>query len=189
MNFQADLEPALQVLNSGGLILYPTDTIWGIGCDATNAAAVQRIYELKQRPGTKSMIVLLADEKDLLQYVAHPDPGIHDYLKKTKKPTTIVYEGAIGLADNLVGADGTIAIRVIKEQFCRHLIKRFRKPVVSTSANLSGDAAPGCYHEISPVIQKEVEYIVKYRQEEEAKHSPSAVVKWNKDGSITIIRE
>ena len=189
MSFQNDLEPSLQVLQSGGIILYPTDTIWGIGCDATNAAAVQRIYELKQRPETKSMIILLADEKDLLQYVSQVDLQVFDYLKKTTKPTTVIYEGAIGLADNLVNTDGSIAIRMIKENFCKHLIKRFRKPIVSTSANLSGDPAPGCFHDISPVIQKEVDYIVKYRQEESAKHEPSAVVKWKKDGTVQVIRE
>src|SRR5262245_55222892 len=125
MSFDADIDHCLKVLEAGGLILYPTDTIWGIGCDATNAEAVQRIYELKNRPGSKSMIVLLADEKELLKYVANPDLQVFTYLKKTKKPTTVIYEGALGIADNLVADDRTIAIRIIKETFCRHLIKRF----------------------------------------------------------------
>ena len=188
MNFQHDIDPCLQVLGSGGLILYPTDTIWGIGCDATNAEAVQRIYDLKNRPGTKSMIVLLADEKDLLKYVAEPDLQVFDFLKKAKKPTTIIYNGAIGLADNLINDDGTIAIRIVKEPFCKHIIKRFRKPVVSTSANVSGEAAPGNYHAILPSIREGVDYIVQYRQEEETVQNPSSIVKWNKDGTTTVVR-
>lgn len=187
MNFQHDIDHCLRVLQEGGLILYPTDTIWGIGCDATNATAVQRIYELKNRPGSKSMIVLLADEKELLQYVANPDLQVFGYLKKVKKPTTVIYEGALGLAENLVADDGSIAIRIIKETFCRHLIKRFRKPIVSTSANLSGEPSPAFYKEILPHIREGVDYIVQYRQEDATKHEASAVVKWS-GGKATVIR-
>src|SRR5688572_24186623 len=119
-NFEKDVEHCLAILRQGGIILYPTDTVWGIGCDATNAAAVEKIYALKQRPGTKSMIVLLSEERELLRYVAHPDLQVFDYLDSVEKPTTVIYEGAIGLAENVIGEDGTIAIRIIKDAFCRH---------------------------------------------------------------------
>jgi len=187
--FQHEIDHCLQVLQGGGLILYPTDTIWGTGCDATNAVAVNRIYNLKQRPEAKSMIILLADEKDLMQYVAHIDLQVFDYLKKTKKPTTVIYDGAIGLADNVINADGTVAIRIVKDPFCKHLIKRFRKPIVSTSANISGDPSPASFHDISPAIWQGVDYIVHYRQDDKTPHAPSAIIKWNKDGSVTVIRE
>jgi L-threonylcarbamoyladenylate synthase len=189
MDFANDLEKCLKVLQAGGLILYPTDTIWGIGCDATNADAVQRVYELKHRPGTKSLIVLLANEKDLLQYVAHPDLQIFNYLKTVHKPTTVIYEGAIGLADNLISPDGSVAIRIVRETFCKHLIKRFRKPLVSTSANLSGDPPPAFFRNISLDIKKGVDYIVEYRQEDDTPREPSAIIKWNNGQEPLIIRE
>ncbi len=187
MDFSTDLEECLIVLRAGGIILYPTDTVWGIGCDATDAAAVRKIFELKKRPGDKSMIVLLADERDLLHYVANVDPAVFDYLEQVQKPATVIYEGAIGLADNLVAQDGTIAIRIVKDTFCRHLIKRFRKPIVSTSANISGDPTPRIFAEISPYIQQQADYTVRFRQEETTIAEPSSVVRW-KNGKIEIIR-
>lgn len=187
--FQHDVDHSLKVLQNGGLILYPTDTIWGIGCDATNATAVNRIFNLKQRPESKSMIILLADEKELMQYVANIDLQVFDYLGKVKKPTTVIYEGAIGLADNVINADGTVAIRIVKDPFCKHLIKRFRKPIVSTSANISGDPSPATFHDIMPVIWQGVDYIVQHRQKEITPHGASSIIKWNKDGSVTVIRE
>jgi L-threonylcarbamoyladenylate synthase len=189
MDFSHDVDHSLKVLQGGGLILYPTDTIWGIGCDATNATAVNRIFNLKQRPEAKSMIILLADEKELMQYVAHIDLQVFDYLAKVKKPTTVIYDGAIGLADNVINSDGTVAIRIVKDTFCKHLIKRFRKPIVSTSANLSGDPSPAFFSDIMPVIWQGVDYIVQYRQKDTAVHAPSAIIKWNKDATITVIRE
>lgn len=189
LEFQKDIEASLSALRSGGTILYPTDTIWGIGCDATDAHAVQKIYALKKREESKSMIVLVADERDILKYTSHPDPRVFDFLKNTKKPTTVIYEGAIGLAPNLVHADGSIAIRLVREPFCKNLIKRFRKPIVSTSANVSGEQPPFFFKEIASEIKAGVGYIVKYRQEEEARHEPSSIVKWNKDGSLIILRK
>ena len=143
-----------------GIILYPTDTIWGIGCDATNEKAVEKIFLLKKRADEKSMIVLVADKKEVLHYVASPDLSIFDYLDKTTKPTTVIYDNAIGLASNLIGKDGSIAIRICKDEFCRHLIKRFRKPVVSTSANISGEPPPANFSEINALIKEGVQYIV-----------------------------
>lgn len=187
MDFNTDVENSLAVLHAGGLILYPTDTIWGIGCDATNPAAVRKIYELKKRPETKSMIVLLADERDLLQYVANPDLGVFDYLDAVTKPTTVIYEDALGLADNLVNEDGSIAIRIVQETFCKHLIKRFRKPVVSTSANISGEPSPRTFAEVPEAIQAQVDYVVHYRRDDTAIAAPSAIVRWQQ-GQVSVIR-
>ncbi len=187
-NFEADIERSLEALRSGGTLLYPTDTIWGLGCDATNADAVQQIFEIKKRPAEKSMIVLVADPKDILKYIASPDPAVFDFIKALTRPTTIIYDGAIGLAANLVQHDGTIAIRVVKEKFCYHLLKRFRKPIVSTSANFSGTASPKIFKEIDSGIKKAVDYVVNYRQEDESIAAPSAVIKWNKNGTQTVIR-
>jgi L-threonylcarbamoyladenylate synthase len=187
MDFTPDVENCLNILRTGGLILYPTDTIWGIGCDATDDAAVKKIYTLKNRPETKSMIVLLADEKDLLRYVTQPDLQVLDYLRTVQKPTTVIYKDPVGLADNLVNTDGTIGIRIVKDDFCRHLIKRFRKPIVSTSANFSGEMAPASFSEIPDGIKQEVDYIVSYRQDDSAPKQASAVIKWD-NGSITVLR-
>jgi L-threonylcarbamoyladenylate synthase len=187
MDFSIDVEKSLAVLQAGGLILYPTDTIWGIGCDATNEAAVQKIYALKKRAEEKSMIVLLADERDLLQYVASPDLAVFDYLDGVSKPTTVIYDGAIGLADNLVGKDGSVGIRIVQETFCKHLIKRLRKPLVSTSANISGEPAPRTFAEVAEVIKQQVDYVVQYRQEDAVIAAPSSVVRWE-NGSVIVLR-
>jgi len=187
MNFDNDIEKCLQVLQQGGLILYPTDTVWGIGCDATNEAAVAKIYALKKRHDEKAMIVLVAEERDVLQYTASPDLGVFDYLQQTQKPTTVIYSGAIGLADNLIGKDGSIAIRICNEPFCRHLLKRFRKPIVSTSANISGEPTAPIFSNITETIKSSVDYIVQYRQDDTTIASPSSVIKWD-NGEVTIIR-
>lgn len=188
-DFEKDIDHCLSVLQQGGTILYPTDTIWGIGCDATNEAAVEKVYQLKERSGNKSLIVLMADEKDILKYVASPDPQVFNFLKHTKKPTTVIYEGPLGLAGNLVHDDGTIAIRIVHDDFCRHLIKRFRKPIVSTSANLSGDPAPTKYSEILNYIVTGVDYVVNYRQNDASPAAASAIVKLNRDGSVEYVRQ
>ena len=187
-DFQIDIENCLTVLKTGGLILYPTDTIWGIGCDATNPDAVKKIFALKQRAETKSLIVLMADERDVLKYTSQPDLSVFDFLRTVQKPTTIIYESPVGLADNLTGSDGTIAIRLTEDPFCRHLIKRFRKPIVSTSANISGQPAPAFFKQIDDQIKKGVDTIVQYRQDDLSPRQPSAIVKWNRDGSVTVIR-
>jgi L-threonylcarbamoyladenylate synthase len=187
VEFEKDIEKCLLVLKSGGLILYPTDTIWGIGCDATNAEVVEKIYKLKKRSDERAMIVLVADEKDVLNHVAAPDLQVFDYLEKTKKPTTVIYDGAIGLADNIICKDGSIAIRICNEPFCRHLIKRFRKPVVSTSANVSGKPVAKIFAEITDEIKHGVDYIVSYRQDDNNIAEPSSLIKWN-NGVVEILR-
>ena len=187
MSFENDIEKCLEVLKGGGLILYPTDTVWGIGCDATNEIAVEKIYKLKKRSDEKAMIVLVADERDIVQHVAAPDLSLFHYLQTTTKPTTVVYDGALGFADNLVAKDGSIAIRICKEEFCRHLIKRFRKPIVSTSANISGMPSPSVFKEIGEEIKNYVDYIVQYRQDDARPAQPSSVIKW-KNGNVNILR-
>lgn len=188
MNFESDITKCIEVLNAGGLILYPTDTVWGIGCDATNATAVEKIYHLKKRSDEKAMIVLVAEERDILKYVAAPDLSVFDFLKKVRKPTSIVYEGVLGLAENLVSKVGSIAIRICKDEFCRHLIKRFRKSIVSTSANISGAKTPENFKEISDEIKNGVDYIVTHRRDDETVAEPSSVIKWE-NGKIIILRK
>jgi L-threonylcarbamoyladenylate synthase len=186
--FNADIEACLGVLENGGLILYPTDTIWGIGCDATNEDAVAKIFALKNRPDSKALIVLIADERSLLQYVASPHIEVFDYIQGVSKPTTIVYENAIGLAGNLLAEDGSVGIRICADEFCKHLIKRFKKPIVSTSANVSGFPPPKVFTDIDIAVKGGVDYVVHYRQKDVTPVEPSAVVKCNKDGSFTILR-
>lgn len=187
--FDEEVERALDVLRRGGVILYPTDTIWGLGCDATNAEAVRRIYTIKQRDDAKSLIILLADERSLLQYIAAPDPEVFPFLEEQERPTTVIYEGAIGLPDALVHADGTLAIRIVRDEFCRHLIKRLRKPIVSTSANISGQPTPQDFASISQEIRGSVDHVVRWRQQEEAPARPSRIIRWTGGGQYQVIRD
>lgn len=186
-DFSNDIEQCLDVLHKGGLILYPTDTIWGIGCDATNAIAVGKIIALKQRPAIKSFVVIAASERDVLQYTASPDLAVFDYLQSTKKPTTVIYDHAVGLADNVLADDGSVAIRICSDEFCRHIIKRFRKPIVSTSANISGMPSPRNFSEIDSAVKNGVDYVVKYKQDDLSMCTASAIVSW-KNGALNIIR-
>lgn len=187
-NFNNDAEQCLFALRRGGIILYPTDTVWGIGCDATDAKAVERIFQLKKRSDNKAMIVLVAEERDVLRYVVNPDLRVFEYLEQCERPTTVVYSGAIGLADNLTGRDGSIAMRICRDDFCQHIIKRLRKPIVSTSANISGLPVPKTFTEIPEEIKNGVDYTVQYRQDDTAIAEPSSIIKWNKDGNITVLR-
>ena len=189
VEFENDIIKCLEVLKNGGTILYPTDTVWGIGCDATNAEAVKKVYELKQRDDRKSMIILVGDEKDILKHVAAPDLAVFDFLEKQTKPTTVIFDGAVGLPGNLIAEDGSIAIRIVKDDFCRHLVKRFRKPIVSTSANISGRETPKLFSQIDPQIKKAVDHVVAWRQNDETIALPSQIIKWKKDGSYDVIRK
>lgn len=187
-DFIHDLEQCLQVLSEGGLILYPTDTVWGLGCDATNEKAVEKLIQLKGKKPNQGLIVLLATERDVLQYVTQLDMSVFDYLQGTKKPTTVIYEGGTGVADSVLSHNGSIAVRLVKEDFCRHLIKRFRKPIVSTSANFHTAPTPTYFHEIDDRLKKSVDYIVQYRQSDTQAVSPSSIIKWLPNGSVEIIR-
>jgi L-threonylcarbamoyladenylate synthase len=184
-----DLNNALAVLKRGGVILYPTDTIWGIGCDATNADAVDRIYKIKQREDSKSMLVLMENPALLDRYVEDVPEIAWDLIEITTTPLTVIYPKAKNLAPNLVAADGSIGIRFTREEFSSELLKRFRKPLVSTSANVSGQPSPTCFKEISEAIKASVDYIVKYRQNDQATAKPSSIIKLETGGKIEIIRK
>ncbi len=183
-----EIQKAIEVLTAGGLILYPTDTIWGIGCDATNSEAVEKIYTLKKRPGTKTMICLVANDFMLEQHVTHIPEVAYDILDLATKPTTIVYDGPKGVAKNLIAKDNTLAIRVAKDKFCQYLIGKFKKPIVSTSANLAGEPSPKSFKEIDEQILKGVDYIVNLDRDKE-KSTPSSIIKLGADGTVKVIRE
>lgn len=183
-----DLKRAVEVLRQGGVILYPTDTVWGIGCDATNAEAVKRIFAIKQREDAKSLLVLIENPNMLNSYVKEVPEIAWQLIEVTDKPLTIVYPGAKNLASNLIATDGSVGIRVTTELFTEHLVQRFRKPIVSTSANLSGKPTPQNFDEISEEIKSAVDYVVEYRQEDRSKNAPSSIVKLGVGGEIQIIR-
>lgn len=188
MDFENDIKNCLAVLKNGGLILYPTDTIWGIGCDATNETAVTKVYALKKRNDEKSLVILVAEKSELHQYTDNIDETVFDYLKEASKPTTVIYPSAKNLAANCINNDGSIAIRMVQDDFCKELIRQFGKPIVSTSANISGMPAPKNFKEISEQIKNGADYIVQHRQLENTMSAPSSVIKLNEDGSVTIIR-
>lgn len=188
INFEREVEAALQFLRKGEVILYPTDTVWGIGCDATNEQAVKKIFQIKKREDSKSMIVLVADEREVLQYVAAPDLGVFDFIQQQERPTTVVFDGAIGLAPNLVAGDGSIAIRIVRDEFCRHLVKRLRKPIVSTSANISGNPTAKTFAEIAEEIKGAVDHIVQWRQDDTTEALPSQIIRWQ-NGEPMFIRK
>lgn len=183
-----DLKKACEVMAAGGLILYPTDTIWGIGCDATNEEAVRRVYGLKRRSDHKAMLVLLDSEAKLNGYVSNVPDIAWDLIEVADKPLTIIYSNAKNLAPSLVGEDGSVGIRITREAFSRQLCERFRKPVVSTSANISGEPSPASFSEISEEVKKGVDYIVEYRQDDQTKAKPSSIIKLGDGGLVQVIR-
>ena len=187
-DFRDDLIKALAVLREGGVILYPTDTVWGIGCDATNPTAVQKIYKIKQREDTKSMLILMENSNLLNAYIDEVPEIAWELIDVTDKPLTIIYPGAKNLAPNLIAPDGSIGIRITGEAFTQQLIQRFRKPIVSTSANISGLKTPQNFSEISDDIINAVDHVVKYRQEDLSKSAPSSILKLGRGGQIEIIR-
>ena len=176
-------------MREGGVILYPTDTIWGIGCDATNEDAVRRVYEIKQRQDSKAMLVLVDSSVKVDFYVQDEPEVAWDLIDLADKPLTIIYSGARNLAANLLAEDGSVGIRVTNEDFSKRLCQQFRKAVVSTSANISGQPSPRNFSEISEEVKSAVDYIVGYRQEEMSNPKPSSIIKLDKGGVIKIIRE
>lgn len=183
-----EIENALAVLKKGGLILYPTDTVWGIGCDATNSEAVDKIFELKKRSDKKSMICLVHDFKMLNEYIEDVPEVAYDILKYAAKPTTIIYDDPIRVAENLIAEDNSLAIRVAKDDFCKKLIRKLRRPLVSTSANFSGSKTPQSFSEIDPLILEGVDYVVNLHRNKKS-GKPSAMIKLKNDGSVTVIRK
>lgn len=183
-----EINNALKILKQGGLIVYPTDTIWGIGCDATNPEAVQRIYELKQRAETKSMICLVSDFKMLNQHIEEVPEVAYDILKYANKPTTVIYDRPRRVAENVIASDNTLAIRVVRDKFCNQLIKKFRKPIVSTSANISGEPSALTFKEISEDILKGVDYVVNLQRDKKSTKA-SSIIKLSGEGMVKIIRK
>jgi L-threonylcarbamoyladenylate synthase len=188
IDYSGDVEACLDVLRRGGVIAYPTDTIWGLGCDATNEAAVERIFEIKKRPAQKSVIVLLSDARELIRYVAHPDPAVFDFLEDVQRPTTIVFEAGLDIAAGAMATDGSVAIRIPDDPFCNQLLKRFKKPLVSTSANFSGTPPPANFSMIEKELLDKVDYVVRYRQDDATVAQPSSVIRWKADGTYDVLR-
>ncbi len=189
MEFTEDIKEACRILNEGGVILYPTDTIWGIGCDATNPDAVLKVYNIKKRIDSKALIILVDTSVKVDFYVSDVPEVAWDLIDLAEKPLTIIYDGARNMAPNLLAEDGSVGIRVTSEQFSRQLCQRFRKAIVSTSANISGQPSPANFNEISEEIKSAVDYIVKYKQDDHSPAKPSSIIKLGKGGVIKVIRE
>ena len=184
-----DIKKACQVMAEGGVILYPTDTIWGLGCDATNPEAVRRVYDIKQRTDSKAMLVLVDSSVKVDFYVDDVPEVAWDLIDLADKPLTIIYSGARNLAPNLLAEDGSVGIRVTQEKFSHQLCQRFRKAIVSTSANISGQPSPANFSEISEELKSLVDYVVTYRQDDMSRPAPSSIIKLGKGGVINIIRK
>ena len=184
----SDLNEALRVLKEGGLILYPTDTVWGIGCDATNPEAVRKVFELKQREDAKALISIVHTNAILRNLMKEVPDVAYDLIDATTTPLTIIYPNVHGLAENLLAEDGSAGIRIVDEPFCIKMCERFRKPIVSTSANISGQPTPGHFGKISPEIKQGVDYVVKYRQKDRTVASPSSIIKLQVNGTFIVIR-
>ncbi len=192
MTREQDIKNAVEVLRRGGVILYPTDTVWGIGCDATNAEAVARVYQIKQRDDSKALICLVDSDARLQRYVRRvPDVAwqLIDSMKDSdSKPTTIILDGAVNLAPNLIAEDGSIALRITNEAFSKELCYRFQKALVSTSANISGQPAAQNYADIAPELLEAVDYVCQSRRQEHKPHQPSSIIRLREDGEVTIVR-
>lgn len=188
VDFEVDIKNAVTVLQQGGTILYPTDTVWGIGCSALHEVAIDKVFAIKQRPQEKALIVLLAEAKDVLQYVAAPPPDIIAIIESFEVPTTVIYKDALGFPDNAVHEDGSIAIRVTTDPFCKALIKRLQQPLVSTSANISGMPAPAIFSGIDKRLLSQVDYVVRYRQNDTVARQPSQIIRIHEDESWERLR-
>lgn len=186
--YQDDIEKSVSVMKRGGIILYPTDTVWGIGCDATCPEAVARIYELKKRADTKSMLVLVDNISALERLVREVPSVAYDMVELAIRPITIIYDDACGVAPNLIAEDGSLGIRVTKEAFSASLCKALRRPIVSTSANISGEPTPAIFSAVSPEIVNGVDYVVQYRQTDRSVSPSSQIIKLSPDGRVKVIR-
>lgn len=184
-----DIKQALEVLQRGGVILYPTDTVWGLGCDATNAEAVAKIYEIKRRSESKSMIVLFDCVQRVNGYLDKVPEVAYDMMELSDKPLTLILDGAKNMAHNLIADDGSVGVRVTSEEFSKQLSARFKRPIVSTSANISGEPTPTIFSEISAEIVGAVDYVVSYRQDDVTSRKPSSIIRLASNGNVKIIRE
>ena len=187
--FGEDIKNALKALRAGGVILYPTDTVWGLGCDATNADAVRKVYAIKKRSDAKSLIVLVNSVAMLTRYVDNPPEVALQMAEWSEKPLTVVYDKGRSLADGVASSDGSVGVRVCSEPFCDALIDALRKPLISTSANISGEETPAIFDEVSEEIVSAVDYVCLYRQDDRSKASPSSVIKVSAGGAIKILRQ
>jgi L-threonylcarbamoyladenylate synthase len=188
MTQEQDINNAIEVLRKGGVVLYPTDTVWGIGCDATNADAVARVYEIKERDDSKALICLVDSDARLQRYVRQVPDVAWQIIDCAVRPTTLILDGAVNLAPNLIASDGSIGIRITKEPFSHELCFRFQKAIVSTSANISGEPAAQNYRDIDPRIIEQVDYVCWSRRQEHKPHKPSSIIRLNADGVVKIIR-
>ena len=184
----SETQKALSVLREGGLILYPTDTVWGIGCDASNSEAVKKVYGLKNRADSKALITLVASEIMLERTVIDMPDIAWDLIDAAEKPLTIIYQEVKGIAHNAIAEDGSCAIRLPKDNFCQQLVQRLGKPLISTSANISGSPTPQSFQDIEPSILSGVDYVVNLRKQEECKYAPSSIILLKNNGEIKIIR-
>lgn len=189
MNRQNDIKKAVEVMKNGGVILYPTDTVWGIGCDATNAEAVAKVYKIKQRDDSKALICLVDSDARLQRYVRNAPEVAWNVMELATKPTTVIFDEAVNLAHNLIAEDGSIAMRITNEEFSKELCYRFQKPIVSTSANISGQPAAQNYCDISEELLNAVDYVCFSRRQEHKPHTPSSIIKIKNNGEIDIIRK
>ena len=189
MTQEQDIKNAIEAMRKGGVILYPTDTVWGIGCDATNAEAVKRVSEIKQRDDSKALICLVDSDARLQRYVRNVPDVAWQLIDCVEKPTTLILDGAVNLAPNLIAEDGSIGIRITKEDFSHELCFRFQKAIVSTSANISGEPAAQNYRDIDPRILEKVDYVCWTRRQEHQPHQPSSIIKLSADGQVVIIRK
>ena len=185
---ESDIVQCLKTLSAGGLILYPTDTVWGIGCDATNADAIKKVYQLKQRDDSKAMIVLIDSADHLDHYVVDVPMIARELIDVAVKPLTIIYEGAYNLAPNVLGDQDSVGIRIPNDEFCHRLCERFGKPIVSTSANVSGHPTAKTFADIDTSIVQGVDYAVQYRRDDTSRHQPSNIILLSRDGTFKIIR-
>ena len=189
MTREEDIRKAVEVLRKGGVILYPTDNVWGIGCDATNSEAVKRVYDIKQRDDSKALICLVDSDARLQRYIRKVPDVAWQLLDCCDKPTTVILDGAVNLAENLIAEDGSVGIRITQEPFSKELCFRFQKALVSTSANISGEPAAQNYPDIDPKIIEAVDYVCWSRRQEHKPHKPSSIIKLTEDGQVTIIRK
>jgi L-threonylcarbamoyladenylate synthase len=189
MNREEDIRQAVKVLREGGVILYPTDTVWGLGCDATNSEAVRRIYDIKRRDDRKALICLVDSDARLQRYVRDVPDVAWQLLDAAVKPTTVILDGAVNLAENLIAEDGSIGIRITNEPFSKELCYRFQKALVSTSANISGQPPAQNYCDIAPELLEAVDYVCFSRRQEHRPHQPSRIIKLSADGQVAIIRK
>ncbi|MBR6867859.1 MAG: threonylcarbamoyl-AMP synthase [Prevotella sp.] len=189
MTREEDIKQAVDVMRKGGVILYPTDTVWGIGCDATNAEAVSKVYAIKQRDDSKALICLVDSDARLQRYVRDVPDVAWQLIDCCDRPTTLILDGAVNLAPNLIADDGSIGIRITNEPFSKELCYRFQKAIVSTSANISGEPAAQNYRDIDPRIIEAVDYVCWSRRQEHQPHTPSSIIKLGRGGEVTIIRK